>query len=116
MGFLGGAVAKNLLANAGDSRDVGSIPGSGISSGEGNGNPFQYSCLENSMDRLQSMKSQEVDMTERLTGRPCEGTSSMQSMNFTAVKTASGVCASTAGFLLQLGHIIETFSNCHFSL
>lgn len=68
------------------------------------------------MDRLQSMKSQEVDMTERLTGHPCEGTSSMQSMNFKAVKTASGVCVSTACFLLQLGHIIETFSNCPFSL
>ena len=31
--------------------DLGSIPGSGISPGEGNGNPFQYSCLENPMDR-----------------------------------------------------------------
>ena len=39
---------KHLPRNAGDS---GSIPGSGRSPGEGNGNPFQYSCLENSMDR-----------------------------------------------------------------
>ena len=39
---------KNLPANAGD---VGLIPGSGRSSGVGNGNPLQYSCLENSMDR-----------------------------------------------------------------
>ena len=37
--------------NAGDSRDVGSIPGSGRSSGKENGNPLQYSCLENSMNR-----------------------------------------------------------------
>ena len=37
--------------NAGDSGDVGSIPGLGRSSGEGNGNPLQYSRLENSMDR-----------------------------------------------------------------
>ena len=44
-------VVKNLPANAGDIRDTGSIPGSGRSSGEGNGNPLQYSCLENSMDR-----------------------------------------------------------------
>ena len=43
-----GLVVKNLPANAGD---VGSIPGSGRSPGEGNGNPLQYSCLENSMDR-----------------------------------------------------------------
>ena len=42
---------KNPLANAGDVRDAGSIPGSGRSPGEGNGNPLQYSCLENSMDR-----------------------------------------------------------------
>ena len=49
-GFPGGIVAKNLPANAGDARDVGSIPGSGRSPGEGNGNPLQYSCLENFMD------------------------------------------------------------------
>ena len=39
---------KNLPA---DARDTGSIPGSGISPGEGHGNPLQYSCLENPMDR-----------------------------------------------------------------
>ena len=43
-GFPGGAVVKNPPANAGD---VGSIPGWGRSPGEGNGNPIQYSCLEN---------------------------------------------------------------------
>ena len=42
---------KNLLADAGDIRDVGSIPGSGRSLGEGNGNPLPYSCLENPTDR-----------------------------------------------------------------
>ena len=47
-GFPGGSVVKNLPANAGDS---GSVPGSGRSPGEGNGNPLQYSCLRNSMDR-----------------------------------------------------------------
>ena len=40
-------VIKNLPANAGDIRDVGSIPGSGRSPGGGHGNPLQYSCLEN---------------------------------------------------------------------
>ena len=43
-------VAKNPPASAGDIRDVGSIPGSGRSPG-GHGNPLQYSCLENPMDR-----------------------------------------------------------------
>ena len=44
-------VLKNLPANAGDIRDVGLIPGSGRSPGGGHGNPLQYSCLENSIDR-----------------------------------------------------------------
>ena len=50
-GFPGGRVVKNLPANVGDARDMGLISGSGRSPGEGNGNPLQYSCLENSMDR-----------------------------------------------------------------
>ena len=44
-------VVKNLSANAGDARDMGSIPGLGRSLGVGKGNPLQYSCLENPMDR-----------------------------------------------------------------
>ena len=44
-------VVKNSPANAGDTRDVGSIPGLRRSPGIGNGNPLQYSCLENPMDR-----------------------------------------------------------------
>ena len=44
-------VVKNPPANVGDTGDVGSIPGSGKSPGEGNGHPFQYSCLNNPMDR-----------------------------------------------------------------
>ena len=44
-------LVKNLTAVAGDIRDMGSIPGSGRSPGGGHGNFFQYSCLENSMDR-----------------------------------------------------------------
>ena len=46
--FPGGSVVKNPPANAGD---VGSIPGSERPPGEGNGNPLQYSCLGNHMDR-----------------------------------------------------------------
>ena len=44
-------VVKNLPASAGDARDMGSIPGSGRSPGGGRGNPLQYSCLENPVDR-----------------------------------------------------------------
>ena len=44
-------VVKNPLANAGDIRDTASIPGLGRSPGEGNGNLFQFSCLENSIDK-----------------------------------------------------------------
>ena len=47
MGFPGGSDGKESAHNAGD---LGSIPGSGKSPGEGNGNPLQYSCLENPMD------------------------------------------------------------------
>ena len=49
--FPGGSAVKNPPANEGDSGDVGSIPGSGRSPAEGNGNLLQHSCLENSMDR-----------------------------------------------------------------
>ena len=51
LGFPGGAVVKNPPANAGDVRVEGSIPGLGRSPGVGNGNPLQYFCLENPMDR-----------------------------------------------------------------
>ena len=44
-------MVKNMPANAGDAEDTGSMPGSGRSPGVGNGNPIQYSCLENSMER-----------------------------------------------------------------
>ena len=47
----GGSVVKNLPIKAGDAGDVGLIPGLGRSPGGGNGNPLQYSCLENPMDR-----------------------------------------------------------------
>ena len=48
MGLPGGLDSKKSACNAGD---LGSIPGLGRSPGEGNGNPLQYSCLENSTDR-----------------------------------------------------------------
>ena len=48
MAFPGGSDGKESACNAGD---LGSVPGSGRSPGEGHGNPLQYSCLENPMDR-----------------------------------------------------------------
>ena len=61
LGFPGGSDGKEFACNAGD---LGSIPELGRSPAEGNGNPLQYSCLENPMDkepgRLQSMGSQRV--------------------------------------------------------
>ena len=49
--WVASLMVKKLLFKAGDLRDVGSNPGLGRSPGEGNGNPLQYSCLENPMDR-----------------------------------------------------------------
>ena len=49
--ITGGTVVKNPPANAGNARDTGSIPELGRSLGVRNGNPLQYSCLKNSMDR-----------------------------------------------------------------
>ena len=50
LGFPGGSVVNNLPANAGNTGDSSSIPGSGRTRGGRNSNPLQYSCLENSMD------------------------------------------------------------------
>ena len=62
------ASGKDLSASAGDARDVGLIPGLGRSPGGGNGNLFQYSCLENPTDRSLVGHSlwdhKELDMTE----------------------------------------------------
>ena len=61
-------MVKNPPANAGDIKGTGSIPGSGRSPGGERGNPLQYSCPENPMDRgvcgLPFTKSKELDMTE----------------------------------------------------
>ena len=67
---------KNLPANAGDPRDVRLIPGLGRSPGGGNGNPLQYSCLENPMGRGASWATvhgfaKELDMTQRLSTGAC---------------------------------------------
>ena len=63
-------MVKNLLADAGDIRDVGSIPGLGRSPGGGSDNPLQYSCLENLIDReawwATIHEVAELDMTEHL--------------------------------------------------
>ena len=71
MGFPGGSVVKDPPVNAGDTRDAGWIPGSGGSPAAGNGNPLQYSCLENphgqrSLVGYSPWGRKESDMTERL--------------------------------------------------
>ena len=67
MRLLVAQMVKNLPANV---ENEGSIPGSGRSHGEGNGNPLQYSCLGNPMDRgawgATPWGHKELDMTERL--------------------------------------------------
>ena len=72
-------MAKNPPANAGDVRDMGSIPGSGRSPGEGNSNSLQYSCLGSPMDKGAWQATihgvvKGLDMTERLTAHRTLGT------------------------------------------
>ena len=57
LGFPHSSVGKESACNAGH---LGSIPGLGRSPGEGNGNPFQYSCLENPMDREEPGRPQSM--------------------------------------------------------
>ena len=66
-GFPGGSVVKNLSANTGQ---AGLIPGLGRSPGEGNGNPLQDSCLENSMDRG-AWRARVHRVTKNWTHRDC---------------------------------------------
>ena len=70
MGFPGGTLVKNLPARAGDARNGGLILVLRRSPGVGNGNPLQYSCLENFMDREARWASvhgvTESNVTERL--------------------------------------------------
>ena len=68
LGFAGGSGFKDFICSVGD---LGSIPGSGRSPGEGNGNPLQYSCLENTVDRglvgCSPWGCEELDTTKWLT-------------------------------------------------
>ena len=63
VGFPGGSVVKIPPANSGDTRATGLMPGWGRSPGGGNGNPLQYSCLENATDRG-AWGFKELDTTE----------------------------------------------------
>ena len=68
LGFPGGSVGKESACNVGDTGDVGSVLGLGRSPRGGHGNPLQYSCLENPMDRgtwwATVRGRKELDMTE----------------------------------------------------
>ena len=74
-GFPGASAVKNVPAKAGDTEDVGLIPGSGRCPGEGNGNPLQYSCLgkshgQRSLAGYSPLGHKELDMTEQLSLSP----------------------------------------------
>ena len=74
--FPSAAVVKKMPASAGNRRDEGSVPGSGWSPGGGRGNQFQYSCLENSMDRgapktTSPWGCKELGLTEQLSAWLC---------------------------------------------
>ena len=73
--FPSSSVDKESARDTGDTGDTGSIPESGRCSGEGNGNLFQYSCLDNSMDVSLAAYSpwghKELDMTEQLNHHCC---------------------------------------------
>ena len=75
-------VLKNPPANAGDVEDMSSIPGSGRSPGEGNGNPLQYSCLERRLAAYSSWGHKESDTTEE-TSHACTFLSLVGSLNVT---------------------------------
>ena len=90
----GGSMVKNPPANAGDGGDAGLIPASGRFPGVGNGNPLQYSCLENSMDRgfggLQSLgvaksKTRRSTHTQRTHLQSAQNNSSTATMIYRAL-------------------------------
>ena len=76
-GFPNGLAGREYAYNAGDTGDVGSIPGLERSPGEENGNPLQYSCPENPMDRslvgYRPWGHKELDKTEHSTQQPTVG-------------------------------------------
>ena len=85
-------VVNNLPVNAGDKRDSGSIPGLGRSPGGGHGNPFQYSCLENPMDRslvgYSPWGRKDLDMTEQPSMHACKLTAASLSAAIHSAKQA----------------------------
>ena len=78
IGFSNGSVGKESACNAEDARNTGLIPGSGRSSGEGNGNPPQYSCLKISVDRGAWQATYSPRVTKSWT-QPSTGQSCLQS-------------------------------------
>ena len=111
-GFLGGSVVKNLPADAGDTGDAGLIPGWGRSSGGGNGNSLQYSCLENPRDRGAWWAT--VHWVSKSRSRACK--------HHTCARTKSSMLLASPFFLHVLflpfwGIVImKKFSNIHRSI
>ena len=105
LGFLGGSEVKASASNAGD---LGSVPGSGRSPGEGNDNPLQYSCLENPMDggALQATIHGVAKSQTRLTSLSLFQCSAQ-------LKTVAPNCAS--GYCILYSHILH-YKHYHFYL
>ena len=93
-------VVKKLLANAGDIRDTGSIPGLGSSLGQGHGNPLQYSCLENPTDRGGWQATVHRAAKSRTSTLPCM-TGIFIKMTFLKVLTGSLACQSKQNPLIR---------------
>ena len=89
-----------MAASAGDLRDAGSVPGSGRSSGEWNGNPLQYSCLENPMNR---------GTWQAIVHRVTKSQKGLKQLS-----TAHGSCIFS--FLWNLHTILKTFYSGHTNL
>ena len=101
MGFPGGPMIKNPPSNAGDARDVGSITWIGRSPGEINGNPLQYSCLENPMDREARWAAVcGVSKSQTLPTIACQAPLSME---FSRQEYWSGLPCSSPGDLPKIG-------------
>ena len=98
-------VVKNLPASAGHIRDSSSIPGSGRSPGEGNGNPLQYSCLENYMDRRAWDHKSQIWLSYWTISRANLDWKTMRRIHLYIKKISDGSSVHNINVFLVYGHI-----------
>ena len=108
---FGFPVVKNPPASAGDTGDTGSVPGSGRSPGEGNGNVLQYSCLGNPIDR-RAWRATVHGFAEELnrTKQKVKEESEKVGLKFNILKTKIKASASITSWETD-GEIVDTFSD-----